>query len=314
MDFCIAGLGGVGEYFGGRLASAYGKSQQHRVSFLCRGEHMTQIKKEGLIVKTLSDTFRAIPHMVSSSPVDIGPVDVIFFAVKGYDLFNMAETVHSLCHDRTLLIPVGNGIDNPHLLEKASLKGVFFNGCVYISAYISAPGEVRQVGGSCKMVAGPLDGRVERYGELESVMKEAGISFELTPHVEEAVWTKFIFMSPMAAITTLVEKTFGEVLSDPYLKQTLRELMEELHKLAQKKNISLPEDIVDRSLAQARSFPSGTRSSMELDYSRGRRVELETFVGAVVHLASSLQVPVPVYDQIYRRLHNKILTSGKERR
>lgn len=302
MRICIAGLGGVGGYFGGRLAAAYSASSEHEICFLCRGEHMESIQKKGLKVTTPHESFIAHPHIISDCPQEIGLVDVIFFAVKGYDLPSLAKSVYPLCHDKTLLIPLGNGVDNVDILQKEKLPGIPFNGCVYISAYIESPGVIRQVGGSCKMVVGPLDRDIEKHLPFENMMKNAGILFELVKDIDRAVWTKFIFMSPMAIVTTLKAENFGTVLSAKTSRDLVVDLMKEICYLAKKRNVALPDDAVAKALAQAESFPPHTRSSMELDALKGRSTELETFVGAVVRLAQDEGISLPVYERVYEEL------------
>ncbi|MDD2378958.1 MULTISPECIES: ketopantoate reductase family protein [Aminobacterium] len=302
MRICIAGLGGVGGYFGGRLAVAYETSAEHEISFLCRGEHMNRIREKGLVVTTPQETFVAHPRVVSDSPAEIGCVDVLFFAVKGYHLQAFAKAARPLCHNQTLLIPLGNGVDNADILCKEKIPGILFNGCVYISAFIASPGEIHQVGGNCKMIVGPVNDHIEKHRSFEKVMKEGGILFELTPEIDLAVWIKFIFMSPMAAVTTLKRASFGEVLSQKRTRDMVLNLMKEVESLAQEKGIALPGNIVAASLEKAQSFPPETRSSMELDASKGRPTELETFVGAVVRLAEDAGISVPLYEKVYKAL------------
>ena len=176
------------------------------------------------------------------------------------------------------------------------------SGCVYISSFIEAPGVVRQVGGSCQLFFGPDDGKTEAFRPLEDLLQGAGIQAELTDRIGVHLWTKYLFVSPMAGVTSLTAKSFGAVMADAQGRALVRGLMEEIGLLAKANGIALPADSVEVALAKVARFPDETKSSMQLDYEKGRRTEIDLFIGYAVRAGRSLGVPVPLHDKLYAKL------------
>jgi 2-dehydropantoate 2-reductase len=179
---------------------------------------------------------------------------------------------------------------------------VVLSGCVYISAFIEAPGIVRQVGGTCQLFFGPDDGKTEAFRPWEALLKDAGIKAELTDRIGVHLWTKYLFVSPMAGVTSLMAKPFGAVMADEKGRAMVRGLMEEIGRLAQAGGIALPGDSVETALVKVARFPYETKSSMQLDYEKGRRTEVDLFIGYAVRAGRALGIPVPLHEELYAAL------------
>jgi 2-dehydropantoate 2-reductase len=302
MNIAVVGLGGVGGYFGGKLARQYAGSSMHRVVFVARGGHLTAIRKDGLLLKTVEGQYRAVPDLATDRPADVGPCDLILLAVKEYDLEAAAATLAPLLHDGTLVLPVLNGVDIAERLRSILPCGVVLSGGVYISAFLEGQGIVRQVGGSCQLIFGPDDGQVEAYQPLEVLLKEAGIKAELMADIAVPLWSKYLFVSPMAGVTSLTGLCFGDVMADPKWRGMVRGLMAEVEHLARAKGIGLPADCVERGIATVERFPHETKSSLQLDYTKGGRTELELFIGYAVRTGRALGVPIPLHEELYAAL------------
>ncbi len=302
MKIAVVGLGGVGGYFGGKLARKYADSREYTVAFIARGEHLAAIRKDGLLLKTVEGECRATPDLATDRAADAGPCDLVLFCVKEYDLESAAAGLDPLLHDHTIVLPVLNGVDIAERLRSIIPRGVVLSGCVYISTFIEAPGVVHQVGGTCQLVFGPDDGKSEAYRPLETLLKEAGIKAELSQDIAVPLWTKYLFVSPMAGVTSLMGQCFGDVMADAKGRAMARGLMAEVERLARAKGISLPPDSVERGIATVERFPPATKSSMQLDFEKGRRTELELFIGCAVRAGRSLGVPLPLHEELYAAL------------
>ncbi|MDP1993351.1 MAG: 2-dehydropantoate 2-reductase [Syntrophales bacterium] len=305
MKIAVVGLGGVGGYFGGKIAHKYAGSPGHRVIFVVRGAHLAAIRSDGLLLKTVDGDFRVKPDLATDNPSEAGRCDLVLFSVKEYDLEAAAAALVPLLHEKTVILPVLNGVDIAERLRSILPRGVVLSGCVYISAFIEAPGIVRQAGGTCQLLFGPDDGQAEIYRPLETLLKEAGIKAELSAAIAVPLWTKYLFVSPMAGVTSLMGLCFGDVMADEKGRGMVRGLMAEIQRLAAAKGIALPADSVDRGLATGERFPYATRSSMQLDYEKGRRTELELFIGYAVQAGRLLGVPMPLHDELYSALSRK---------
>ena len=305
MRVAVVGLGGVGGYFGGKLARKYAGSRGHAVVFIARGAHLAAIRKEGLLLKTVEGEYRVTPDLATECPAEAGPCDLVLFSVKEYDLEATAAEIAPLLHAGTAVLPVLNGVDIAERLRSICTRGVVLSGLVYISSFVEAPGVVRQVGGSCQLVFGPGDGAPDRYRPLEAFLKEAGINAELSNDIAVPLWTKYLFVSPMAGVTSLTGLNFGDVMADGKGRAMVRGLMAEIEHLARAKGIALPADSVERGIATVERFPPATKSSLQLDFEKGRRTELELFIGFAVRAGRALGVPMPLHEELYAALIGK---------
>ncbi len=305
MKIAVVGLGGMGGFFGGIVALKYAGSPEHRVVFIARGEHLAAIRREGLLLKTVQGDYRVVADLATDNPVEAGVCDLVLFCVKEYDLEAAAAGLVPLLHEKTVVLPVLNGVDIAERLRSILPRGVVLSGCVYISTFIEAPGVVRQVGGTCQLIFGPDDGQAETYRPLEAFLKAAGIKAELSSEVAVPLWTKYLFVSPMAGVTSLMAKSFGEVMEDEKGRGMVRGLMAEIAALARAKGIPLPADSAESGLARIARFPYETKSSLQLDYEKGRRTEVELFIGYAVRAGQTLGVPTPLHEELYAALTGK---------
>jgi 2-dehydropantoate 2-reductase len=302
MKIAVVGLGGVGGYFGGKLAGKYAGSPEHTVVFITRGAHLAAIRRAGLLLKTVEGIDRVMPGLATDRPVEAGSCDLILFCVKEYDLETAAAGLDPLLHANTIILPVLNGVDIAERLRSIVPRGVVLSGCVYISSFIESPGVVRQMGGTCQLIFGPDDGRTDAYEPLETLLKNAGIKVDLSADIAVPLWTKYLFVSPMAGVTSLMGLCFGDVMADEKGRAMVHGLMAEIARLAEAKGIMLPMDCLESAIARVERFPPETKSSMQLDYERGGKTELELFIGFAVRAGRSLGVPTPLHEELHAAL------------
>ncbi len=306
MKIAIVGLGGVGGYFGGKLALQFESKDEHQIMFIARGPHLKKIKEKGLEVTTQEEgAFVARPAYATDNPKELGTVDVVIFCVKGYGLNSAARMLANNIHDDTAVITVLNGVDNAARLKAIFNRGNVLNGCVYISSRIISPGKIEQIAGPRTLIFGPEDGSIEPYKDIESVMKNAGIKATLSSNIQTDVWTKFVFMGPLAGITSMLEKPFGAIMEDQDNVKMVEGLMREVESLAKAHNVFLPDDVVRKSLALARNFPYETKSSLQLDFEKRKQSEIETFTGFVVRSGKAFGIKTPFHNEVYSVLKEK---------
>ncbi len=303
MKIAIIGIGGVGGYYGGKLAQKYGSTGEHDIFFVARGEHSAEIRKNGLKVITQEEgEFTAIPTTATDDPKDLGLIDLVFFCVKTYDLETAAQQLIDNINEKTVAITVLNGVDNTDRLRNIMTRSTVLNGCVYISSAIQTPGVIRQVGGPRKLIFGPENYDPEKYRYIEEILRNADIRAELTTDISVQVWTKYIFIGPLATIDSLLRKPLGAIIEDEKNKQMLTGLMEEVNLIAKKRGIFLPDDIIPLSLEKVSGFPYETKTSMQRDFESGRKTEIETFTGYIVKSGKELGVATPLHQEAYIEL------------
>jgi len=208
--------------------------------------------------------------------------------------------------EQTVVISLLNGVDNAERLKAVLPKARVLNGCVYIGAHLVAPGVARQVGGPCKLFFGSEEGKHDSYRMIERVLKDAGIRAEYREDIKTVVWEKYLFISPVASATTYLGRTFGELMNDGEARDLLEGLLSEVELVARVQDVKLPGDIRKISLGKIASFPPGTKSSMQLDFERGGKTEVDTLTGYVVKFARSRGIAVPLHERVYEDLLKRL--------
>lgn len=303
MRIGIIGIGGVGGYYGGKLALKYSGRGKHEVIFYARGEHLAAIRKDGLRLVTVDGEYTVRPMQATDNPAEMGPLDLAIFCTKSYGLEDAARAISANLGADSVVLPLLNGVDITDRLRAVLPRGEVLYGGVFISSAIQGPGIVKQVGGTGQLFFGPADpADVEKFRPIETLLKDAGIKAELSADALLPLWTKYIFIGPMAGVTSLTGKPFGDVLTDAEDRTLLEGMMKEIEAVARKKGVNFPPDIVQASLGKAAAFAPTTKTSMQLDYERGNRTELDIFTAYMVRAGRELGIPVPLHRKVYAEL------------
>jgi len=302
------GSGGVGGYFGGRLAQS-----GEDVTFVARGAHLEAMRRDGLTVKSVAGDFHVRPK-VTNDPATVGLVDAVLFSVKAYDTETAGRQIQPMVGPETVVVCVQNGVDNEEKLEAILGKGRVLGGVVHILSTISAPGVITQTAGPRTLKFGEMDGRITPRAErLLQVLKGAGIQAELTMQIQVDLWEKFLFICAQGGVTALGRLDIGEILACPETAAFYQGVMEEIAAVARAKGVPLPGDAVERVLAFARGLQPQMRSSLAHDLSQGNRLEVETLPGTVVRYGREVRLPTPYNFAIYACLkpHHEKAQGGR---
>jgi 2-dehydropantoate 2-reductase len=302
MKICIVGIGGVGGYFGGKLAREYEKSGQHEIIFIVRGKHLTAIRERGLQLHTREGDYIARPNLATDNPAKAGIFDIIFFCVKSYHLESSALALKANINKITVVIPLLNGVNIAERLLAVLPDADIIKGLVYIASVIEEPGVVRQTDGSCKLIFGTDTSFAKKYKYILDILLQAKMKAELTDKISSAVWTKFILICPLAGLTAATGKTFGGIIKDAKLKNMFWKMVKEVKSIADARKIELPEDIVDKTIKLIEGFSYDTKTSMQVDRELGKKMEVDIFTAYVRQAGQELGIPTPLHDEIYGRL------------
>lgn len=302
MKIAVIGVGGIGGYLGGKLARAYVALGVHEVYFIARGEHLARIREEGIQVKADDGDFKARPTMATDRPEDVGKADLVLFCVKSYDFEDAARAISPIVGEDTFILPLQNGVDKRSWMDKTLGKGVALDGCVYMAVHIESPGVIKQAGGSRKLLFGRDPRDVVRLEPLAAVMRGAGINVDLVEDIRLPVWSKYIMICPLAAATSYHRETTGALMEDPAKRAFLEGLVREVEEVARKKGVNYPADILKTTMDIIAGFPYDTKTSMQRDFEKGNRTELEIFSGAVVRMGGETGVGTPLHRMVYEAL------------
>lgn len=301
----IIGIGGIGGYFSTKLLTAYSSGKHHEIIFLQRGEHLKKIQEEGLRYITRNHDYRVFPKLSTDNPSKVGDLNIVIFCVKSYDLEQAALAIRDNLNQDTVILTALNGIEIIYSLKKVLELPHILPGAIYLSAQITKPGEVRQVGGAGAFYFGPEDGHVEQYRFLEKLFTDTGIKAKLDNHITQRLWEKYIFVCPLASLTSLYDEPIGAVIEDKKSRDLLRGVIEEIRKIAEKKGIIMAEDTAEAVLEKAKIIPYNSRTSMQVDFQRGKKTEIEIFTSFVVKKGRELGIPVPLHERIYADILDK---------
>ena len=298
MKILIMGTGGVGGYYGGLLAQ-----QGNDVTFIARGAHLCAIRHEGLKVNSVHGNFIISPANATDEPINVAPVDLILFCVKAYGTDEAAQAIRPAVGLHTTVLSLQNGIDAAERIGKVIGMEHALGGATWLSSAVEAPGVIKQVSQFRRVVLGELDGtRSERIQSVDEVLKNTGITVEISENILKVLWTKFIFISAVSSMGSLTRLPMGEYRSIPETRSMIAGLMREVEALARAQRIELDEDVVQKSLDFMDSAAPHIKASMQLDVESGHRTELESMVGVIGRKGRELNVATPVADLFYASL------------
>ena len=306
MKIAIAGIGGVGGYYGGLLAKRYSDDEDVEIVFIARGDHLEQIKKNGLNLITEKRTFTVKADLTTDNPAACGIFDCVIFCVKAYGLEESAKLLSPSIDENTVVISLLNGVDNADRLSAVLNKGKIFNGCVYIGAHIVGPGVVQQAGSMNKLFFGNESNDKIEANHIENILKDANIDAEYRTDIENIVWEKYVLISAFATATTFLDTTMRGVIDSEKGKELLDDLLTEVFRVSEAKRIELPKNIRKEIISKVSTFPPEIKTSMHLDFETGNKSDLETFTGYIVREAGKHGLSVPTYKRIYAALKKQI--------
>jgi 2-dehydropantoate 2-reductase len=298
MRIAVFGAGGVGGYFGARLAAA-----GQDVHFIARGEHLEAIRRRGLRVLSIKGDLVLFPANATDRPSDVGAVDWVICAVKTWQLEDAIAAMHPLLGPDTTILPLQNGVEAPDRIAAAVGAGRVLGGAAWLHSEIAEPGVVRHVSVEPRVALGELDGSLTKRAEnMRAALEAAGVRVEASREIRAVMWSKLLFIASFSGVGAVTRVPAGEFRELPPARALLRAAMEEVVAVAAAHGVRLADGIVDDTLRFADGLEPGTTSSLQRDVLAGRPSELEDQSGAVVRLGRQAGVPTPAHGFIYAAL------------
>jgi 2-dehydropantoate 2-reductase len=298
MRIAVVGAGGVGGGFGVALAKAGAD-----VTFIARGAHLAAMKSQGLKVQGGRGETHLVPTQATDNPADIGKVDIVLFCVKLWDVESAGEHIKPLVGPDTAVIPLQNGIDAAERLIPILGPSAVMGGVAQISASITAPGVIQQVGTFMRMIFGELDGKPSKRAEdFLALCQKAGFDATLSEQILTELWMKFILLASNAGIMALARQPIGKLRDDPDLRPIFLAAWREAIDVGRARGVALPADAIEKVLDFTSHAPPAMKASMALDLDRGNRLELPWLSGKVAELGGQLGIPTPTHSMMYAML------------
>ncbi len=299
MKIAVMGSGGVGGFYGGRLANI-----GCDVHFVARGAHLAAMRGHGL---TLENKEQGDIHVakvnVTDDPATIGTADVVIIAVKLKDTEAAARAVKPIVGPQTAVLSLQNGVVKDDILRRHFAAAQVMGGVAYVATQLARPGVIHQVGTMQRLLFGEYDGaRSARAEALLDALLRAGIKAELTADIRRTLWEKYTFLVGLSGTTTTMRTTIGPIRGNPRARAFLHELFKEVVAVGRAQGVALPADYADDRLAFADTVPATMTSSMHHDLERGNPLEVEWLSGGVVTLGAAAGVPTPANRAVWDML------------
>ena len=295
MRIAVMAAGAVGGYFGARLAAA-----GHDVAFIARGAHRDAMRRDGLKIESSLGDLHLKGLSVTDDPREVGPVDVVLFAVKLWDTDTAGEQARPLLGPKTRLITLQNGVDSVERLAPLLGNEATIGGATYVVTTIARPGVLRHTGTIARIRCGRLDRRPDPglAGYVEE-MKTAKLDITLSDNMLLDLWKKFVLLSGTSGITAGTRQPLGVIRDDEDMRALLYKLMHETMAVGRAAGVEFAPDFpaeLDRAVA---GFAPDMRASMANDLAAGNRLELDWLAGKVVALGRKYAVPTPAQEAVY---------------
>ena len=298
MRVAILGSGAVGGYYGARLARA-----GHDVTFIARGAHLEAIRERGLEIRSPLVGNFTVRAAAEHDATRVGPVDVVILAVKTYDNHAALPLIRPMLGPNTIVLTLQNGVDSVSELARVVGESAVLGGTTYIATALSSPGVIEQTGTHRRIVFGEVFGELPRLSDRVMRIHEAFVSADIQSEAagdgRVAIWEKFIFLVPLAGFTGAARLPIGPLWGDSFVRERFLEACREIESLARAEGVPVAADVLDRITVYIDGIPGSMRSSLLIDLSQGKRIEVDALQGSVVRRAAQAGVPAPIMSTLY---------------
>lgn len=303
MRVLIMGAGGVGGYYGARMAQA-----GHEVTFVARGQHKAAMLQHGLQVHSpLGDAHLVAPKVIES-PSSIEPPDIALVCVKLWDTQAAAQAVQPLAAGGTTVLSLQNGVDKDETLTRVLGEAPLLGGVTQIAASIEAPGVIRHLGTMADLIYGEYGGRdsarLQAFDEAARQTAEAtgGFTTRVSADIQLDIWKKFSFLAPFAGATCFYRAPIGPIRDDADRMARLERLIGETVAVGRAAGVAFSDNREAEVLEFVAGLPEEMKSSMLHDLDAGRRLELDWLTGAVLRFGERFGVATPESAAVYEAL------------
>ncbi len=299
MRIAVFGVGGIGGYFGARLAQA-----GDEVVLIARGAHLRAIQKYGLFVESPAGEFHITPSIATDRPKAVGIVDVVLLGVKAWDVHAAAEAIRPMVGATTGVLTLQNGVEAPtEVAEVLGAKHVIV-GLAGVRSLIAGPGRLRHVGGiNPNLIMGEIDNRPsERVEHLRAAFAKVKVTVDLSKDIQASLWGKFVGAAALGGVGAVVHVPIGVWRQIPQVRDMVERAAQEVVAVALARGVQPPEGIMDQVKGAIDAFPPAYMASLHEEIVGGRPSELEYWNGTVVRLGREAGVATPLNEFIYHSL------------
>lgn len=296
MKILIYGTGGVGGYFGARLAEA-----GNDITFIARGKHLEIIQKKGLKLKSIDGNFTIFPVKANNSVSDLdNNFDLIILGVKSWQITEVAKTIKPVLAENTMILPLQNGVDIVEKLLSVIDKKHILAGFCKIYSKVENYGIIEHFAHPPELLLGELDNKITpRLTIIKNAFDKAKFKTTIPDDIHAEIWKKFMFICTISGLGALTRVSIGEMVENKETRILLKKTAKEIHKIAIAKSIDLPNNIVESIMNFIDNQSYESTASMQRDIMNGRPSELENFYGYIVKQGVKFGIKTPVNKFVY---------------
>ncbi len=299
MHTVIIGVGGVGGYFGGKIANS-----GQKVTMVARGKHLKAIQEHGLHVKSIFGDFVTHPFFATDDITIVEKADLILICTKSWQVTEAAQLIKPILKEDTVVIPLQNGADNAEKLLSVLPAKHVIGGLCKIYSKVEAPGVISHFGHPPEIIFGELDpdsyrDKTKRLQKIKDVFDKAAFNNVISKDISVDIWTKFMFIATVSGLGALTRATIGEMYENPGTREILEQTATEIYQVGTAKGVSFPKDLVDQIMTFIGKQPYDSTASTQRDLMEGRPSELDNFNGFIVKEGKKLGIPTPTNTFIY---------------
>jgi 2-dehydropantoate 2-reductase len=297
MKIAIMGAGGIGGCYGALIAQAGAD-----VTLIARGAHLAAIQQKGIQLIQQESDF-TVKVAATDDPSQVGPADLVIFAVKTYQNAEAIPFIKPLVGDDSTVLTIQNGVTSAEEIGQEYGSERVLPGSAYVISNIDSPGVLRQRSFPARVAFGESNGDLsKRATAVQEAFSSAGIEAELSEDITRALWLKALYNSPANGLASTARLAPKDLIESPEGASLFRLAIQEVSDVATASGVPMGDDDVQGAIDLITKRPMGARGSMQVDVEAGRRLELEAIVGSIGRVGRKVNVPTPIFDVLYTML------------
>ncbi|XRG78548.1 ketopantoate reductase family protein [Rossellomorea sp. GAMAL-10_SWC] len=297
MRILVLGAGGIGGYFGGRLVE-----KGEDVTFLVRANRKKQLEENGLVIRSVNGDFSFQPNLITAkSPAEI--FDIVLFSTKSYHLSDAILDVKPFVGDQTVILPLLNGIAHLNPLKQAFGDEKVIGGLCFIETTLNEAGEVAQTSKAARLVFDEfLSKETDRIKKIADAFSGSKADFVLSKQIERDMWHKYLFITVMSGVTSLMRAPIGPIRESDGGRATIRELFVECANIMRSYGAPISENIVEEHMKSIDALGYDMKSSLQRDMEKWSLVEGDHLQGYLLELAKKKDITAKLLELVYQNI------------
>ncbi|AXO97951.1 2-dehydropantoate 2-reductase [Bacillus anthracis] len=297
MRILVLGAGGVGGFFGGRLVE-----KGEDVTFLVRSKRKKQLEERGLVIRSVNGDFSFQPKLITKED-RTAPFDVILFSTKAYHLNEAIQDLKPFVGESTVIIPLLNGIAHLSLLQKEFGEEKVIGGLCFIETTLNDEGEIVQTSAANRLVFGEMKSQhAEKIKHISKAFAGTKSSFVLSENITQDMWHKYLFITVMSGVTTLMRAPIGPIRESEGGHDFIRNLFEECVQIMRCIGAPVKDDITEEHMKTIDKISYDMKSSMQRDMEKGSSIEGTHLQGYLLDVAKQFSIEAPLLGVVYQNL------------